>query len=566
MFRKFGKQDFLLLCFIALFMTGRQTVLAQRQSSFVLPQETDNQIDTDLEAHYVAHNPSVAPRNQLFVFLPGTGAIPRIYQEICNLAADLGYHVVSLNYPNSQAVGTLCGGLNADLDCYGKVRLEVIDGTDRTPLVNVNRANSIENRLTRLLLYLNSRSPGDGWGQYLSTDNSLKWPVFVVGGHSQGGGHAGLIGRYHRVSRVLMLAAMDFNTRANALANWIALPSTTPNATPAERFVGFAHQRDELINYTILSTRAWAAYGMNSYGGIVNVDSTPPPYSNSHSLHTNLDIPGDFFHSSIAADPRLVRQPDGTPIYRPVWEYLLGAPRLATTVSAASYQSGLLAAESIVSVFGTNLSSATMNSTSLPLPTVLEGTSIRVRDSQGSERLAPLFFVSPTQINFQLPPQTSNGIASLTITNSAGAISVSAVQVGDVAPGIFAADSSGQGAPAGYTVRVKPDGAQIFEAIVRFDAAQSRLFAVPIDLSNENDRVFLVLFGTGWRRRSGLSGTVLRAGDTEVPIVDLVPHRDLIGVDQLNALLPRRLAGRGQVELSLVVDGLAANILHVSFR
>lgn len=560
------RSEFLLCCFVAVLLAGGQTVYAQRQSSFVLPEETDARIDTDLEPHYVVHNPSVAPRNQLFLFLPGTGAVPRFYQEMSNLAADLGYHVVNLNYPNSQAVGTLCAGLNSDLDCYGKVRLEVIDGTDRTPLVNVSRANSIENRLIRLLLYLRSRSPGDGWGQYLSADNSLNWTVFVIGGHSQGGGHAGLLGRYHRVSRVIMLAAMDFNTRANALANWIALPATTPNATPADRFFGFAHQRDEMINYTILSTRAWPAYGMNLSGGIVNVDQTPPPYNNSHSLNSNLEIPGDFFHGAIVADPRLVRQPDGVPVYRPVWEYLLAAPRLATTVSAASYQSGVLATESIVSVFGLNLSSATMSSTTLPLPTVLAGTSVRVRDSQGAERLAPLFFVSPTQINFQLPPQTSRGMASLTITNSNGTISVSAVPIGDLAPGMFAADGSGQGAPAGYALRVKPDGTQILEAIARFDSAQNRFVAVPIDLSNGNDQVFLVLFGTGWRRRSSLSGAVLRAGGTDLPVVYLGPHSDLVGLDQLNALLPRSLAGRGQVELSLTVEGLSANTLRLSFR
>ncbi|MFN7829560.1 MAG: BPSS1187 family protein [Acidobacteriota bacterium] len=562
----FKQEPILLLCFVTLLLAGWQTVYAQRQSSFVLPRETDAQIDTDLEEHYVAYNPSVVPRNQLFVFLPGTGAVPRNYQEISNLAADLGYHVVNLNYPNSQAVGTLCGGLNADLDCYGRVRLEIIDGADRTPLVSVNRANSIENRLSRLLLYLHARRPADGWGQYLSPDNGLKWTVMVVGGHSQGGGHAGILGRYRPLSRVIMLAAMDFNTRANALANWIAQPATTPNATPADRFFGFAHQRDELINYAILSTRAWPAYGMNSYGEIVNVDQTPPPYANSHSLNSNLDIPGGFFHSGIVADPRLVRQPDGTPVYRPVWEYLLDAPRLATTVSAASYQSGSLATESIVAVFGINLSTVTMSSATLPLPTVLGGTSIRVRDSRGSERLAPLFYVSPTQINFQLPPQTSNGIASLTITNSGGGTSISAVQIGDLAPGLFTADSSGQGAPAGYALRVKPDGTQILEALTRFDTAQNRLVAVPIDLSNGDDQVYLVLFGTGWRRRSSLSGAVLKAGGADVPVVYLGPHSDLVGLDQLNALLPRSLAGRGQVELSLSVDGLSANVLRVSFR
>jgi uncharacterized protein (TIGR03437 family) len=363
-----------------------------------------------------------------------------------------------------------------------------------------------------------------------------------------------------------MLAAMDFSTRANALANWIALPATTPNATPADRFFGFAHQRDEMINYTILSTRAWPAYGMSSYGGIVNVDQASPSYNNSHSLNSNLEIPGGFFHGAIVADPRLVRQPDGVPIYRPVWEYLLAAPRLATTVSAASYQTGLLAPESIVSVFGLNLTSATMSNTTLPLPTILAGTSVRVLDSQGSERLAPLFFVSPTQINLQLPPLTSKGMASLSIINSDGTTSVSTVQIGDLSPGMFTADGSGQGVPAGYALRVKPDGTQVYEAIARFDSAQSRFIPVPIDLSNGNDQVFLVLFGTGWRRRSSLSGAVLRAGGTDLPVVYLGPHSDLVGLDQLNALLPRNLAGRGQIELSLIVEGLSANTLRVSFR
>jgi hypothetical protein len=125
--------------------------------------------------------------------------ISATFSQINRVVIFYPLHVVNLNYPNSQAVGTLCSGLNTDLDCYGKVRLEVIDGTDRTQLVNVNRSNSIENRLIMLLLYLHARSPGDGWGQYLSADNTLNWPVFVVGGHSQGGGHAGLLGRYHRV-------------------------------------------------------------------------------------------------------------------------------------------------------------------------------------------------------------------------------------------------------------------------------------------------------------------------------------------------------------------------------
>jgi uncharacterized protein (TIGR03437 family) len=38
---------------------------------------------------------------------------------------------------------------------------------------------------------------------------------------------------------------------------------------------------------------------------------------------------------------------------------------------------------------------------STPLPTELAG--VRVRDALGVERLAPLFFVSPSQINYLMP-------------------------------------------------------------------------------------------------------------------------------------------------------------------
>ena len=38
-----------------------------------------------------------------------------------------------------------------------------------------------------------------------------------------------------------------------------------------------------------------------------------------------------------------------------------------------------------------------------------------MRDSQGTERFAPLFFVSPTQINFQVPPGTVAARALVTV-------------------------------------------------------------------------------------------------------------------------------------------------------
>ena len=43
------------------------------------------------------------------------------------------------------------------------------------------------------------------------------------------------------------------------------------------------------------------------------------------------------------------------------------------------------------------------------------------------------------------------------------------------------------------------------EPLARYDTAQNRFVAVPIDLGPEGDQVFLSLFGTGWRFRSAES-------------------------------------------------------------
>lgn len=294
---------------------------AQRVSFFVAPQTTDPQIDRNLQSHFVAINPGIAAKNQLFLFFPGTNGTPFFQQEINNTAADLGFHAIGLNYPNDEAVNDLCGGANTDLDCYAKVRLEIKDGVDRTNLVNVNRANSIENRLIKLLIYLRAQRPSENWGQFLIDDQTINWTRVVVSGHSQGGGHAGIIARFHPVLRSLMFAAMDFNAQTGQPANWIAQPSTTPNASTADKFWGFAHRRDEQVNFTILSTRVWTAYGMPQFGAIINVENSAAPFDNSHSLTSNIEC--ENFHGCVAVDARLVRDQNGIPIYKPVWQYLL---------------------------------------------------------------------------------------------------------------------------------------------------------------------------------------------------------------------------------------------------
>ncbi len=269
---------------------------------------------------------------------------------------------------------------------------------------------------------------------------------------------------------------------------------------------------------------------------------------------TNLNVPED-------ADG--VPRPQGPAADIGCYETVANS---ATHVSAASYRGATLAPEAIIAAFGSNLATGTLSATTVPLPTSLAGTTVKIRDSFGTERLAPLFFVSPTQVNYQLPAGTANGTASIVIASSNGQASQANVPIAPVAPGLFAADSSGQGLAAAYVLRIKTNGSQLSEPIAQFDSALGRFIAKPIDLSVPNDQVFLVLFGNGLRYRSSLATVAAQVGGIATTVGYAGSQGDFVGLDQINLLLPKALAGRGEVDVTLTVDGQTANSVKVNIK
>jgi uncharacterized protein (TIGR03437 family) len=236
------------------------------------------------------------------------------------------------------------------------------------------------------------------------------------------------------------------------------------------------------------------------------------------------------------------------------------------SVSAASYSGPGLSADSIVAAFGQSLATMTAVASTIPLPTQLAGTTVTVRDSSGTDRLASLFFVSSGQVNYLIPPGAALGPANVTIRSGSGAVSAGMVQIVTVAPGLFTANVDGQGVPAAQLFRIKANGAQSFEPVAQFDQAQGKFVPLPIDLGPEGDQVFLVLYGTGVRFRSSLTGVTETIGgaNSEVLFADAAPG--FIGLDQVNSRLARSLIGRGEVDVVLTVDGKPANTVRISIQ
>jgi uncharacterized protein (TIGR03437 family) len=245
----------------------------------------------------------------------------------------------------------------------------------------------------------------------------------------------------------------------------------------------------------------------------------------------------------------------------------LGAPSQPanlTVVSAASYQADApVAAEMIVSGFTAAIGNVSATATSLPLPTELASFSALVRDSAGVGRSAGLFAVAQGQINLLIPPGTAEGLATITLNNAGQAVASGAVRVAAVAPGLFTADSTGRGAPAGLLLKVAANGAQTFSSLFALDS-KNRVFPLPFDSSEMGTQFFLILFGTGLRgNRGGLSATI---SSLPLPVMFAGAQGTLAGLDQLNlGPLPAALASKlGEVEVRLTIDGAPANPVIVA--
>jgi cyclophilin family peptidyl-prolyl cis-trans isomerase len=290
----------------------------------VLPTVTDPAINLATDAHY-AINPAnnVTLANKLFVFLPGTGAVAQNYRLILRTGASRGYHTIGLTYPNEDAIGSLCND-DADLDCHGKAREEVVTGVNLSSKVDVNSNNAIVGRLVSLLTYLNQQYPNEGWGQFLIAGQPA-WAKITVAGHSQGGGHAGMMAKLYTMDRAVQFSSPgDWRNATQQPATWI---SARVNTTAAARQYGFSHLRDPLVPYWSRIVPNWLAIGMAAYGAAVSVDNVAPPYNNSRQLTTNAEPPTNAaglspLHNATVVDASTPRNADGTPMFNPVWIYV----------------------------------------------------------------------------------------------------------------------------------------------------------------------------------------------------------------------------------------------------
>jgi uncharacterized protein (TIGR03437 family) len=241
--------------------------------------------------------------------------------------------------------------------------------------------------------------------------------------------------------------------------------------------------------------------------------------------------------------------------------YGLAAP---FEVQPAPARATAVAPESLASIFGSNLAAQTAKANSPQLPETLGGVAVTVKDSAGTQFSAPLIYVSPAQINFEVPKGVAPGTATFTVTTG-GSSQVGPGEVRTVVPTLFSLNGNGTGVAAATAIRTLAGNPGLQSPIPVFQCTGSTCVPVPIDVGLDTP-VYLALYGTGIRNRSSLANVNVTIHGISVPVLYAGPQPDFPGFDQVNVALTLNLRGSGESDVVVTVDGQPSNAVTINIQ
>lgn len=213
-----------------------------------------------------------------------------------------------------------------------------------------------------------------------------------------------------------------------------------------------------------------------------------------------------------------------------------------TSVNAADYSSNL-APGALASAFGVDLAATAEQATTLPLPTQLAGTRVWVNGNA-----APLLYVSPSQINYQIPEGTPTGNVEVVVERVNGSRSRETINVKNAGFAVFSLDSTGTGAGVILDGRTFKQG--------------------PYEIQTERgEATILALFGTGLGEASSRDFVSRRVrvfvGGIEAKVHYAGPQGQFVGLEQINFELPPNVANHGTLPVTVKIDDQPTNSVTV---
>lgn len=360
---------------------------------------------------------------------------------------------------------------------------------------------------------------------------------------------AGATGSPRTVNVSLILTAA--NQPVLALSPRLMQFTTPSNASPLPQTLQVQNTGSSAINFTIQTSTVsggnWLLVTPSS-----GTATAAAPGSVLVQVNSTALSPGNYSGTINVSSPNASNSPQALSV-----SLAVGAPAINRSglVNGASFSPAAVASPgAIVSLFGVSLAPGIAVAASLPLPTTLLDVRVLVNETP-----APLFFVSPSQINFQMLSGITDptiqvvvisaGVRSLPIdvpmvTEEPGLFTISANGSGQAA--VLNADNSinGSGNPAatGSVLQIFATGLGKVEPPVPPGQAAP---ADPLSLT--------------------VSKPVVRIGGVvaELGFSGLAPG--FVGLCQINARIPQGLAS-GQQNLQVEVNGRQSNVATVAIR
>jgi glucosylceramidase len=150
------------------------------------------------------------------------------------------------------------------------------------------------------------------------------------------------------------------------------------------------------------------------------------------------------------------------------YEWAVPAPAFPAigAVNAAASKAALSPGE-LFSIYGTNLAAGAQQPSLLPLPATMAAANVQIDGIN-----APLLYVSPLQINAQVPWEVSTGSATLTVTHD-GVAASQTVTIAAAGPAIFTIDGTHAAAlNQDYSVNSQGNPVKAGQAILLFGTGQ----------------------------------------------------------------------------------------------
>jgi len=242
----------------------------------------------------------------------------------------------------------------------------------------------------------------------------------------------------------------------------------------------------------------------------------------------------------------------------------LSTPPVAVFVNSASFQTGPVASQQLVTAFGSGFASQTLTASGQTFPLTLGDTAVTITDSGGTVSAAPLYYVSPSQESFLIPNGVAPGAASVKVTRSGTTVLTGSLTIAAVSPGLYSANGNGAGVAAALAERIAASGAVTPLTVFSCQSGIAiSCLSSPLSLGSSTDTVYVSLYGTGIRNAgtvdvyiAGQPATVQYAG----------AQGQYQGLDQLNVVIPRRLAGMGEISVYVVADGTVSNMTTINIQ